>query len=117
MPSSKCFYSKDYQSPCSILSFPQRRSPAYLSTKILQDKERMLFSKPINVVCGYLGVPKGRHLSKIHCISFLSLADQESYYLQVRWDPVLGSCWKESAHLNPGLHRQCLSSISEIKVV
>lgn len=64
-----------------------------------------------------LHVPKGGHLSKIQCISFLSLGDQEFYYLQVGWDPVLGSSWKESVELNPGLHRQCLPSTPEAKVV
>lgn len=64
-----------------------------------------------------LCVAKGGHLSKIQCISFLSLEDQEFYYLQVRWDPVLGSCWKESVDLNPGLHRQCLPSTSEARVL
>lgn len=40
-------------------------------------------------------VPKEGHLSKIQCINFLSLGDQEFYYLQVRWDPVLDSCWRQ----------------------
>lgn len=114
-----CFYSSWINKLVfPFFSFPQRLSTAYLSIKILQNKERLLFSKPTKMLCG--------RKSYFFVFSRRTSFQSPAYSFQCFWGSRVPLCpnwvascsWQmleECADLNPGFHMQCLPSVSEVR--